>query len=93
MTNKKEIVAGLIFLLCASIGIFLATGWFGLLAVIVTIILAQLALLLFNRKSFLAKSGGVILYSDLLFKLLVPRSTRRAIQELEEAEKKNSSNI
>ena len=90
MTISKEIVAGAVFLFCAIAGIYLAAGWPGLGVTLITVVIARTALHLFNKKSKLAKAGGVILYSDLLLTFLMPKSSRAAIHDLEEAEKKKS---
>lgn len=93
MTVTREFVAGSILLLCAVAGIYLAAGGFGLITVLVMVILARIALHLFNKKSLRAKTGGVIIYSDLLFKLLMPKTSRVAIQELEKTENQKSSKV
>jgi len=92
MTYTKEFYVGLVFLVCAAAIIALATGWAGLLSIAIMILLASVALHLFNKKSLLAKTGAVFIFGELLFKLLMPRSSRLAIKELEEAETKDSAN-
>ena len=93
MTVTREFVVGLIVLACTVAGILLAAGWFGVIAILAMVVLARIALHLIGKKPLLAKSGDVIVYSDMLFKLLMPRSSRIAIQELEETEKQKSSKV
>ena len=87
-TNTKELIAGSAFLLVAAFVVWLATGWWGLAFMVIMTLSTWFILYLFNKKSLVAKTGAVILNTDLLVKLLMPKSSRNAIRELEEAEKK-----
>jgi hypothetical protein len=89
MERKKEFIAGLLFIFLSALVIWLVGGLHGLLRVVVAILIAWLCLYLLNRKSLLPKAGAMILSPDLLVKLLMPRSYRKAIKDLEKAEKKD----
>jgi hypothetical protein len=88
MKAKKELLAGIVFILLLISVVWLAGGAHGLLRVGITILFAWIALYLLNRKSIPPKAGAMILNPDLLVKFLMPRKYRTAIKELEEAEKK-----
>lgn len=82
----------------ASIGIGVVVIWVtivgynvgvnGLFFVGVMFAAAMLALLLYSRKSMVAKGGAILVFPEILTKFLMPKSAKHAINKLNEKENK-----
>lgn len=64
-----------------------AAGIHGLLYVGITAAIGMLALVLYSSKSKASKIGAFVLFPELLTKFLMPKSTKKAIKDLEKNEK------
>ena len=83
MTREAAVgVAVLTGIVCA---IGLATGWYGLLYLGLALVIAVISIRLFTGSSF-SKSAAVVLNTDLIYKILMPRKYKRAIGKLRDKE-------
>lgn len=64
----------------------LATGWYGLFYLGLTLVVAIISMHLFARKSALSKLAAVVMNTDLIYKILMPRKYRKAIRDLRDKE-------
>ena len=86
MKINNEAIIGIIVTLCAFVIIAALTGVYGVLYIGLVIIAVAITLNLFFKKSLAAKATAVILNTDILYKLLMPKKYKNAIKELEEKE-------
>lgn len=91
MKIAKEAAIGIVALLAILGAIAASTGAYGLLYIGFAFVIAVISINLFSRKSKLAKAGAVILNTDLLFKLLMPKQYKKRIRELEERERNENT--
>ena len=84
MKIKKEALVGFTIVLAMFAIIAAVTGIYGVLYLSLAFIVAIISINLFSRKSVAAKTGAVILNTDLIYKILMPRKYKRAIRKLEE---------
>ena len=87
MKINTEVAIGILVIITALGIISAVTGIYGILYLGVTVIITIISLNLFLRKSLVAKTGAVILNTDIIFKLLMPSKYKKAIKELEKREK------
>lgn len=66
--------------------IAMVTELYGILYLGITFIVTIISINLFTRKSIGAKTGAVILNTDLIYKILMPNKYKKAIRELEDSE-------
>ena len=83
---NKEAIVGLAVVLVILGIIVTVTGTYGIIVLGITFILAVISINLFSRKSVATKIGAVIVNTDLIYKMLMPRKHKKAIKELEEKE-------
>jgi asparagine N-glycosylation enzyme membrane subunit Stt3 len=83
---NKEVIVGIatLFVMVALVAVL--TGIYGIIFLGVTFLVAAISINLFSRKSATAKTGAVILNTDLIYKILMPRKYKAAIKELKEKE-------
>ncbi len=84
----SEIAIGIVVFTVIACAIGLATGWYGVLYLGLALIVAVISIHLFSRKSVLSKFAGVVLNTDLIYRILMPRKYARAIRELREKERR-----
>ncbi|WP_134081330.1 hypothetical protein [Thiohalophilus thiocyanatoxydans] len=84
MKINKETIIGVVVFLVAFGAIAAATGLYGVIYIGLAFVLAVISINLFSRKSVLAKTGAVVLNTDLIYKVLMPRKYKSAIKELKE---------
>lgn len=79
----KEVLVGIsaVIILIAVTGY--VTDLYGLRYVGLTIVVGMNASFLFTRKSKVAIVGAVLIFPELLTKILMPKNTRQAIKDLE----------
>jgi len=87
MKINKEIIIGIIVTLSAFALIAALTGIYGILYIGLGFVVVIISLNLFSRKSLAAKTGAVVINTDLIYKILMPRKYKKGIKELEEKEK------
>lgn len=84
---NKDTAVGIVLVTLIVFLVGYAAGVHGLLYVGITVVIGMLALLLYSSKSKASKIGGVVLFPELLTKLLMPKSIKKAIKNLEKNEK------
>lgn len=86
MKITKETIIGstIVIIVFAAIGV--ATGIYGIFYIGLAFIIAVFSINLFSRKSIAAKTGAVVINTDLIYKLLIPKKFKKAIEELENKE-------
>lgn len=84
---NKETAVGIVLIALIVFSAGYAAGMHGLLYVGITVAIGMLALVLYSSKSKVSKIGAFVLFPDLLTKLLMPRSTKKALKDLEKNEK------
>lgn len=85
--NKESIIGiGAAIILLSLIGY--VGGVQGLISLGIMFAFGMLALFLYTRKSKIAQAGAILVFPEILAKLLMPKRTRRAIDELNEKENK-----
>lgn len=83
--NKETIVGVAVILVIFGV-IAGVTGLYGVFYIGLAFIVAMISIFLFSRKSAVAKTGAVILNTDLIYKILMPKKYKSEIKELEEKE-------
>ena len=91
MKLNKETLIGIIAALSLLGLVSAATGVYGVFYVGLAGIVAVISFYLFSRKSIAARTGAVILNTDLIYKILMPSKYRKSIKELEEKERNSNS--
>jgi hypothetical protein len=86
MKIDKEVIIGIIVTLSVFATIAFYTGIDGILYLGISLIIVILSLNLFSRKSLAAKTSAVVINTDLIYKILMPRKYKNKIKELEEKE-------
>jgi len=86
MKISKETIIGILVVFTILGIIAAATGLYGVVYIGVAFVIAIVSINLFSRKSAVAKTGAVILNTDLIYKILMPRKYRKAIEDLKEKE-------
>ena len=86
MKINKEAIVGIIVTLSVFAAIAFFTGIDGILYLGISLIVVIVSLNLFSRKSLVAKTSAVVINTDLIYKILIPRKYKREIKELEEKE-------
>ena len=87
----KEAAIGVVVLTAIVSVIGLAAGWYGVIYLGLALLVAILSIHLFTRKAVLSKSAAMVLNTDLIYKILMPRKYRKAIRELQEKEQRNET--
>ena len=83
---NNEITIGLLVILIILGVIAAVTGIYGVIYLGLVFVIAVISINLFSRKSTLSKTGAVILNTDIIYKILMPKKYKKAIRELEEKE-------
>jgi hypothetical protein len=83
---NKETLVGIAAMLVIVGTIATATGWYGILYLGFAYVLVVISLKLFFRKSIAAKTGAVILNTDIAYKILMPSKYKKAVKELRQKE-------
>ena len=86
MKINKEAIIGIIVTLSAFAIVAALTGIYGILYIGLGFIIVVISLNLFPRKSLVAKTSAVIINTDLIYKILMPKKYKKKIKELEEKE-------
>ncbi|MFT6188447.1 MAG: hypothetical protein ACJAW8_001243 [Oleispira sp.] len=84
---NKDTIVGIVLTALIVFLVGYAAGVYGLLYVGITVAIGMLALVLYSSKSKASKIGAFVLFPELLTKLLMPKSTTKAIKDLERNEK------
>lgn len=84
--KNKEALIGIAATLLILGTIATATGWYGILYLGFAYVLVVISLKQFFRKSIAAKTGAVILNTDIVYKILMPSKYRKAVKELGQKE-------
>jgi hypothetical protein len=84
---NKYTVVGIVLTALIVFSVGYASGVYGLLYVGIIVAIGMLALVLYSSKSKVSKIGAFVLFSELLTKLLMPKSTKKALKDLEKNEK------
>jgi len=84
---NKETVIGIVLIALIVFAVGYVGGVYGLLYVAITVATGMLALALYSSKSKASKIGAFVLFPELLTKLLMPKSIKKAIKDLEKDEK------
>lgn len=84
---NKESAVGIILIALIALLVGYVGDVHGLLYVGITVSTGMLALVLYSSKSNVSKIGAFVLFPELLTKFLMPRSTKKAIKDLEKNEK------
>lgn len=84
---NKETVVGIVLTTLIVFVVGYAGGVHGLFYVGITMATGMLALVLYSSKSKVSKIGAFVLFPELLTKFLMPKSTKKAIKNLEQNEK------
>ena len=82
MTNKEISVGIIVFVAYVSI-VYATLGLTILLLLTFVFILSISAIKLWMKDSVFAKAGAVIVFNDVLFKLLMPAKYRKMINEID----------
>ena len=82
--KNKETIIGIIATLSFFGIIAVISGVYGVFYLGFALVIAVLSIGLFSRKSTLAKTGAVVLNTDIIYKILMPKKYKKAIKELEE---------
>ena len=86
MKINKEFVIGIIVTLSAFAIVAALTGIYGILYLGFMFVAVVITLNLFFRKSLVSKTTAVVLNTDIIYKILMPKKYKNAIKELEEKE-------
>lgn len=86
MKINKETAIGILVFFVAFGAIAAVTGVYGVIYVGLAFVFAVISVSLFSRKSVLAKTGAVVLNTDLIYKILMPRKYKNEITALKEKE-------
>lgn len=84
---NEERAVGIILIALIALLVGYVGDVHGLLYVGITVSTGMLALVLYSSKSNVSKIWAFVLFPELLTKLLMPRSTKKAIKDLEKNEK------
>ena len=84
--EKNETIVGILVFITILLVIYATFDLEFLIYFIIMFIFASIAIRLYTKKSLLAKTGAILIYNDLLFKLLMPRKYKKEITKLEEKE-------
>ena len=82
--KNKETIVGVIAFLAFLLVIHFVLGLDFLIYFSLVFLVAVVAMHLFYKKSLIAKTGAIIIYNDLLFKLLIPKKYKKQIMGLKE---------
>jgi len=83
---SKEVIAGIAIVAIIMSMLSYVAGLYGLIYIAIILAISKLALLLYVRNSKASKAGAVVLFPEILTKLLMPKSTKQAISELQRKE-------
>ncbi|MEJ2398783.1 MAG: hypothetical protein P8Z67_11220, partial [Gammaproteobacteria bacterium] len=83
---NKELIVGISVVIAVVAIVAYVSGIYGLIYVGLTLVVGLFALFLFTRNSKVAKVGAVIVFPEILTKLLMPKKSKLAIKDLEEKE-------
>lgn len=83
---NKELLVGISVVIAMITVVGYVSGIYGLIYVGLTIVVGLFALFLFSRQSKVAKFGAVLVFPEIVTKLLMPKSTKQAIKDLEKNE-------
>lgn len=84
---NKETTIGII-VASSVLGVVAAvTGFYGIVYIGLAFVVAVISIYLFSRKSLVAKTSAIILNTDLMYKILMPRKYKKAIRDLDENKK------
>jgi len=86
MKINKEIIIGIVVTLSAFALISVLTGIYGIFYLGFMFVAVTITLNLFFKKSLIAKTTAVVLNTDIIYKILMPKKYKNAIKELEEKE-------
>ena len=86
MKQNKDAIVGIIIVLTMFGIIAAVTGLYGVYYLGLAFVFAIISINLFSRKSATAKTGAVIINTDLIYKILMPNKYKKAIKALEEKE-------
>ena len=86
MKINKEAIIGIVVTLSAFALIAALTGIYGIFYLGFMFVAVTITLNLFLKKSLIAKTTAVILNTDIIYKILMPKKYKNAIKELEEKE-------
>lgn len=87
-SNKnKEIIVGIIATLSFFGFIAVVSGVYGVLYLGVAFVITVASINLFTRKSVTAKVSAVVLNTDIMYKILMPKKYKKAIKDLEAKKK------
>jgi hypothetical protein len=87
MKVSKEAIIGTIFVFVVLGVIASVTGIYGILYLSIAYLLMVISIKLFFRKSVAAKTGAVVLNTDIAYKMLMPSKYKKAIKALDCKEK------
>ena len=87
MKNTKETIIGATIVIIVFAVIGAATGVYGIFYIGLAFIVAIFSINIFSRKSVTAKTGAVVINTDLIYKILIPKKYKKAIKELANKEK------
>jgi len=91
---NKEAIIGLIVALLVIALITSITGLYGVLYIGLALVFTVISISLFTKKSVSAKASAVILNPSILFRVLLPKKYKKAIEELnEQANQKTHKNV
>ena len=85
---SKESVIGVLMVAVVVVGVVLVTGFNGVIYLGLSLLAAIVSVHLFARNSVLVKSVAVVLNTDLVYKILMPRKYKKAIRQLNEPSQK-----
>ena len=88
MKINNEITIGIIVTLGVLALVTYLTGIYGILYIGLAFIVVIISLNLFSKKSLVAKTFAVILNTDLIYKILMPKRYKNEIKELKENSEK-----
>lgn len=83
--NKEALIGAAVILLIFA-AVAAATGIYGIIYLGLAFVVAVISINLFSRKSAVVKTGAVILNTDLIYKILMPKKYKKAIEELDKKE-------
>lgn len=83
---NKELIVGFSVVIAVIAVVVYVGGLYGLFYVGTTLVVGLFALFLFARDSKVAKVGAIIVFPEILTKLLMPKKTKQAIRDLEKKE-------
>ena len=86
MKVNRETIVGIALTIFVFGVIAAVTGVYGIIYIGLAFIIVIVSINLFTRNSAAAKAGAVILNTDLIYKILMPRRHKKAIRALKEKE-------